>query len=119
VEYELQAHGPIGARFGVEFNVALLNPASLVSPRGTLSEAGEIIGVREVSVEDDWHGLRVAWIASPEARFVIYPVQTVSQSESGFELSHQSTVIMPCWDLRLKAGERWTAVITQKIEEAR
>ena len=46
-----------------------------------------------------------------------YPVQTVSLSERGFELTYQSTVVLPTWDLALKPGQTWNAVVTQRVKE--
>jgi alpha-amylase len=36
-----------------------------------------------------------------------FPVETVSQSESGWEKTYQSSVVMPIWHLELNPGEEW------------
>ena len=40
-----------------------------------------------------------------------YPIQTISQSEGGYERVYQSSIICPVWDLSLKAGEEWKTKI--------
>jgi hypothetical protein len=39
--------------------------------------------------------------------FWTFPLKTVSQSEKAYELNYQSTVVMPVFRIRLKAGKSW------------
>ncbi|HZL88913.1 MAG TPA: alpha-amylase/4-alpha-glucanotransferase domain-containing protein, partial [Pirellulaceae bacterium] len=41
-----------------------------------------------------------------------FPIQTVSQSEGGFELVHQSVAVLPHWQIRGDASGRWTVTMT-------
>jgi alpha-amylase len=119
--YFIEAEAPVDAIFGVEFNVALLNPDAAVSGpepgrRGKLSDRHEGAGER-VSIRDEWYGLDLEISATPTPKFWTYPVHTVSQSESGFDLTYQSTAILPHWKIHLEPGKHWTATITHRIQK--
>lgn len=47
--------------------------------------------------------------ASPKATLWRYPVQTVQNSEAGFELVYQASCLIFLWDLDLGPGESFTA----------
>jgi alpha-amylase len=49
-------------------------------------------------------------------RIWTYPIETVSQSESGFELVHQSVVVTPHWIVEAGRDGRWTVVMTLAID---
>jgi hypothetical protein len=44
------------------------------------------------------------------------PVETVSQSEAGFERVYQSSMVMPLWRISLPPGKTWEVAITLAIE---
>ena len=46
---------------------------------------------------DEWLGIDVGLTASRPTHFWTFPIETVSQSEGGFELVHQSVVVLPHW----------------------
>jgi len=122
--YNLEAEAPVEAIFGVEFNVALLSPnapEAVVSgpdPKrtGSLGDRVEGRGVR-MSISDQWHGLDLEFVAPRGADYWSYPVHTVSQSETGFELSYQSTVILPHWKVRLEPGKPWSVTLTLGVRK--
>ena len=45
-----------------------------------------------------------------------FPLETVAQSESGWEKTYQSSVIMPIWCFELNPGEEWRVAIELGIE---
>ncbi|MFT5301723.1 MAG: hypothetical protein ACI814_002530, partial [Mariniblastus sp.] len=45
-----------------------------------------------------------------------YPVQTVSQSESGFELVHQSVCVQPHWMIRGDSNGRWACRMNLNLQ---
>ncbi len=123
IEYSLRAQAPVTATFGVEFNIAGLSPkapdARVTTESGKpLAELSDTKEIREhaIVIEDAWHGLKLAFFATPDATFDVRPIHTVSQSESGFELSYQSTVVMPKWSVNLEAGKPWSVVVTHRID---
>ena len=44
-----------------------------------------------------------------------FPIETVSQSEGGFELVYQSSVVLPVWPIKGSAGETWTRTIRAEL----
>jgi len=124
VEYTLRPQAPVAATFGVEFNLALLSPTSpdayFMTEKGDkladLSEDREFHG-RSLWIHDGWHGLRLAFFAAPEAAFAVQPVHTVSQSESGFELSYQGTAVTLRWPVSVDGGRAWSVVATFRLDE--
>jgi alpha-amylase len=45
-----------------------------------------------------------------------FPIETVSQSEGGFELVHQSVVLQPRWLVRGDAAGRWSVTMRLAID---
>ncbi len=43
-------------------------------------------------------------------------METVSQSEGGFELIHQSVVVQPHWIIEPDSDRRWSVSIEMKID---
>jgi alpha-amylase len=69
-------------------------------------------------VVDGWQNVAVA-IEAPEARhFWIAPIETVSESEDGFERVYQGSEIMPIWTAQLLPGTAWTAEVVLRIGPA-
>ena len=122
VTYTLRNTGnrPLRARFGVEFNIAALSPklaeSAVEGHEAALGEPRAIPMQREITIRDTWRDLRLTLRTSSPAEFWLYPINTVSMSESGFELGYQSTIVMPTWPLQLDPGGRWTVVLTHRIE---
>ena len=46
-----------------------------------------------------------------------FPIETVSQSESGFEKEYQSSVLIPHWRFGLKEGGEWSVKIRLTMRE--
>ena len=109
--------------FGIEFNFAGM-------PDGQddryFEQSGEIIGqlgdslelesTNELKLIDKWLGLKVDLQLASPSNVWAFPIQTVSQSESGFELVHQSVVVQPHWIIRGDATGRWTTKMTLGLE---
>jgi alpha-amylase len=128
VEYELSAVGKKGLhglRFAVEFNVAMsaadaegrhvwLVPGE---PAGSLGSVLAFESRRSVGLTDEWLGLEVAFEFSPAADVWVFPIQTVSQSESGFELTYQGSCVCIVWPLALRRGtvQRRSVVQTMRL----
>jgi alpha-amylase len=54
---------------------------------------------------DEWLGIRIDLRFEPDVLLWRFPVETVSNSESGFERVYQGSAIVPVWLLDLKEGE--------------
>jgi alpha-amylase len=59
---------------------------------------GEIDGQR-LTLVDGWQRVQIVLDAEPEPRWWIVPIETVSQSESGFELIYQGSAILAVWKI--------------------
>lgn len=105
--------------FGVEFNFAGLPDRQ--SDRffsdgsgnalGQFEELLDLTGATQISLNDGWLKLNVDLSFENPANIHAYPVQTVSQSESGFELVHQSVAVEPHWEVEADEFGRWSTVI--------
>jgi alpha-amylase len=47
------------------------------------------------------------------------PIETVSNSEAGFERVYQGSALLLSWPVRLARGERWTRTIVNTVATAR
>jgi alpha-amylase len=113
------------ASFGSEFNFSLLAgnahdryydiPGHMLDKRN-LASTGETNNVAEVSLVDEWLKLRLTLAFAQPAVLWRAPVETVSQSEAGFERVYQSSMVMPLWRITLGPGKTWETVITVRIE---
>jgi len=64
---------------------------------------------------DEWQKVSVT-IGAPEAReFWISPIDTVSESEEGFERVYQGSQILAVWPIELAPGAAWTGRLVLKI----
>jgi alpha-amylase len=121
---------PVAFELAVEWNVNLLggghNPAAWYeTPDGTRSPhdtAGELAASSALAFGNDHEGVRVAATAEPAARMTWYPVETVSNSESGFERAYQGSSLLFRWLVALGPGERQTRMVgfraVQSIDRA-
>ena len=66
---------------------------------------------------DELSGIKVDLSYSISSRLWIYPVETISQSEEGFERLYQGTSFLPLWRLNLKPKEKWETGIRIDISE--
>ena len=125
IVYELE-NLPVGLpiHFGVEFNFAAMPSGS--SDRyyydaqgqslGTLQSLCETVESSRIGLVDEWLGLDVSLEVSQPAGFWTQPIQTVSQSESGFELVHQSCSVLPHWQFIAPADGKWTVTLVMSLD---
>jgi hypothetical protein len=66
--------------------------------RRPLEFRGEIAAPRLLLV-DEWQRVTIGIEARPEPRWWIVPIETVSQSEAGFERVYQGSAIMAVWKI--------------------
>jgi len=110
-------------RFGVEFNFAGLPDGqddrffsdADGNKIGQLGEKVELMEAKTLSLTDQWLGLQLSLELDSDATLWAYPVQAVSQSESGFELVHQAVCVQPSWIVRGDVTGRWSARMKLKL----
>ncbi len=70
----------------------------------------------DLSVVDEWQQVR-AKIEAPGAReFWILPIETVSESEEGFERIYQGSQVIAVWPVELAAGAEWKGRMALRVE---
>jgi alpha-amylase len=113
--------------FAVEMNFAGL-PAGAEDRYFSDSEGNRLgqLGARldladafGLSLIDQWQGIEVGLKMSRKTRFWTFPVETVSQSEGGFELVHQSVVVMPHWIVEADKDGRWSVTMQLALDTSR
>ncbi len=126
VRYRLEnrASQAVSCWFGVEFNFALLAgdapdryywiDGATLKDR-CLASTGETPRVRSFGLKDEFLGLEISLNLDRPATLWRFPIETVSQSEGGFERVYQSSLVFPNWKLELGPGEAWTVKIEQAI----
>ncbi|MEM9660630.1 MAG: alpha-amylase/4-alpha-glucanotransferase domain-containing protein, partial [Planctomycetota bacterium] len=70
----------------------------------------------QLGLVDQWLGLDVSLAFDQPTSVWTYPVETVSQSEGGFELVHQSVVVVPHWMVVPDSDGRWSATMRLAID---
>jgi hypothetical protein len=126
IGYELSGLPPdFRQHLAVEFNFAGL-PAAAEGrfftaadgrPLGDLGRRLDLEGCAGLGLVDGWLGIdaRLGFAAASNgaaAGVWAFPICSVSQSEGGFELVHQSVVVMPHWIVTPDARGAWRVAIT-------
>ena len=70
----------------------------------------------ELGLVDQWLGIDVGLVFDRPTSIWTYPVETVSQSEGGFELVHQSVAVVPHWVLVPDLNGRWSMTMQLSID---
>ena len=69
----------------------------------------------ELRVVDEWQRVGVT-LAAPGARdFWIAPIETVSESEDGFERIYQGSQIIAVWPVELAPGGEWEGRLEMRV----
>ncbi|MFH1228431.1 MAG: alpha-amylase/4-alpha-glucanotransferase domain-containing protein [Planctomycetota bacterium] len=126
IEYTITnlSNEPIPALFASEFNLSMLagNAYDRYYYDGRRPNIGPLIttGKSEqqklFGIKDEYQKIDISVQLDKPANFWFFPVQTVSQSEGGFELIYQSSVILPIWQIQLEPGKKWTTRIAKKVK---
>ena len=117
ITYELsQLPANVPIHFAVEFNFAGM--AAEQSDRYFYNDQGCQLGQLEsilnlesqqrIGLVDEWLGLDASVELTKPTSFWTFPIQTISQSEGGFELVHQSTAVVPHWHIVADETGRWS-----------
>lgn len=123
--YELENLPPdVPIHFGVEFNFAGM--AAGASDRyyydqqgrqlGQLESRLELDDVERIGLVDEWLGLDATLEVTQPAGLWTFPIQTVSQSEGGYELVHQSCAVVPHWEFVVGPEGRWSVGLTLSLD---
>jgi alpha-amylase len=67
-------------------------------------------------MEDGWQRVRVALHAPLAEEFWVAPIETVSESEEGFERVYQGSQILATWRPSFTTQKPWSARLVWRIE---
>jgi alpha-amylase len=130
VSLENSGDTPLAFELAVEWNVNLLggghNPAayyeSEAGERTSHDVSGEVAAAAKIAFGNDYEGVLVVARPEPSARLTWYPVETVSNSEAGFERVYQGSSLLFRWPVSLGPGGTGRFVVafdvTQSIDHA-
>ena len=126
VEYTLvPVDGGIDCRFAVENVFSLLAgdaPDRYFEFQGRkirdrkLASSGAEDDVASLSLVDEWLGIEIGMKFSPAALVWRFPIETVSNSESGFERVYQGSAVAALWPLQVDRGGEARFSISLSIE---
>jgi len=117
------AGGTAGVNIGIEAVVNFLAP----STRDRYFESsGQRFPLRwsaavpasQLRVVDEWQKVGVTLIAPEANQFWITPIETVSESEDGFERIYQGSKIIAVWPVELATGAEWRGKLTLRVAGA-
>jgi 4-alpha-glucanotransferase len=106
------AAGTVAVNVGLETIVNFLAPSApdryfeTDGKRLPLNTAAPAAG-GQIRVVDEWQKAAVQLDAPGSGYFWISPIETVSESEDGFERIYQGSEIIAVWPIELASGEEW------------
>jgi alpha-amylase len=117
---ENEGGAPVAFELAVEWNVNLLggghNPAAYYETgdgeRTPHDVAGELPSAAYLAFGNDYESVRIEASIEPAARLTWYPVETVSNSEAGFERVYQGSSLLFRWPVSLAPGEHATLTVS-------
>ncbi|MEO5939270.1 MAG: alpha-amylase/4-alpha-glucanotransferase domain-containing protein, partial [Candidatus Limnocylindrales bacterium] len=116
---------PIDALVAVEWSTMLLggghNPSAwhdVAGERTAHDVTRAATAVSRLTAGNDFLGISIETTTDHPVDAWIGPIETVSNSEAGFELVYQGSATLLVDPLRLAPGERWTIRITQQAAVA-
>jgi len=83
---------------------------------GQLGQQLDLTDTTDLGLVDQWLGIDVALHFDRSTSIWTYPVETVSQSEGGFELVHQSVAVVPHWHLLPDTNGCWSVTIRLAVD---
>jgi hypothetical protein len=118
--------GPaLATRIGMEWPTLLLgggaNPDAwwdVDRRRSPHDGTGSAPGVERLAQGNDWLGLAIETVVEPPADAWWAPIETVSNSEGGFERVYQGSALLLSWLVELAPSATWSATIAHQVTVA-
>ena len=116
----------VRCRLGQEWAVMMLggggNPSAWYEVGGTRRShdgSGTASGIVRIGQGNDWLGVTVESVPTPAADAWWAPIETVSNSEDGFERVYQGSSLLLSWPLDLAPGGEVTVAVEQQVSVTR
>jgi hypothetical protein len=126
VRVENRGSAPLEATLALEWATTMLggggNPAAyylLDGERVPHDDAARRASLGELRSGNDYVGLEIATRVAPAAETWISPIDTVSNSEAGFERIYQGSALVFSWRLVLPAGAATTVRVEHTVTTSR
>ncbi len=126
VTVEVASEVGFAGELELEWNINMLgggaNPAAYYRSGGTEwrhDSDGTVVAGAGLSFGNSYEGVDINIDATPPARARWFAVETVSNSESGFESVYQGSCLTQSWPLALAAGESVTVTTTLSFTQSR
>ena len=126
VAVENRSGHALTTRIGIEWNLTMLggggNPAAwyeIAGERTAHDGLGAMDGVSTVRQGNDHIGLAITTAVDPPADAWWAPIDTISNSENGFERVYQGSALLLSWPLTLGPGERREFRIDHAVRSTR
>ena len=115
--------GPaVEARLGLEWALTMLggggNPSAWWDVDGTRTGhdvGGQAGRVTRLAQGNDYIGIAVETVLDEPTDAWWAPIETVSNSESGFERVYQGSALLLSWPLLLAPGATWTRIVRHRV----
>ncbi len=115
---------PVQFTVGLELVINLLAPNApdrfieFAESRKLLQWSGVVDG-SQVRLADEWQDVAVEIETRGASQIWISPIDTVSESEEGFERVYQGSQILGVWNATLSTTESWSAETVIRVSKAR
>ena len=118
----------LDARIGSEWAITMLggggNPEAwweLDGERTSHDGTAAAANIRRLAQGNGWLGVELSTTCEPAGDAWIAPIETISNSEAGFERVYQGSAFLISWPVRLAPGERWSASVrhTARVDRDR
>jgi hypothetical protein len=111
----------LAARLGIEWALTMLggggNPAAWWEVEGQRSRhdgEGSVPAITSVAQGNDWLGVSVETSVGEPADTWWAPIETISNSEDGFERVYQGSALLLSWLVKMEPGTSWTASVEHR-----
>ncbi len=114
--------GKLDFVFGVEWNFTLLaedSPDRYITLDGkkyAMNSVGEDSGVDKWSITDEWFRFGAAFKSSNPVTLLHFPVETVSQSEDGFQSNYQGTAFIALQKVSIPPKGKFKTVFSLSLK---
>jgi len=126
IRLENRSDRPLEVRCGIEWATTMLgggaNPDAwwdVAGRRSRHDSSGRATDVAVFAQGNDWLGLAIEASVTPTADLWWAPIETISNSESGFERVYQGSAWLVSWVLSVPARGQWAARIDQRTKITR
>ena len=116
----------VAADLGIEWALMMLgggaNPDAYYEVDGERSPhdgSGQRTALSRIASGNDHVGIQLVTGLEPEATVWWAPIETISNSEYGFERTYQGSALVALWPVRLGPGERVSVAIEQRLSTTR